>query len=242
MYWLERIIASEVFGIKLTRIDYVGGIRLFWQGDGMTWFLLSMLLVKTLFSIFNIYISDLFAFIAFSLSLWLAYLFPQYEILYYLQWGIFFCLGYIMNKFNLEKKRKSIIYFCSINVFLIGIDRYILCGLDMFVKVFIGTSVFVMFMCVRKIPKIKSLELCGQNSMVIYIIHGLLHYFSYYFLAEIICIKNYFVLLCFMIVLQLLIICMVVLLYTKVNCLHWIQILFYPYKYVVQKSTKKQGN
>lgn len=235
LYWTERIIASEVFGVQLTRSDYAGGISLLWHAVGQTWFLLSMMFVKTVFNILDTYTSDTFAFIMFTLLFWLFYIFPQYKILYYLHWGFFFCLGYIINRQYIEIKKKSIIYIGCINILLIGIDRYILCGTDKFVQVFIGVSIFVMYMCIKRIPNVRLLVLCGKNSMVIFMIHGLTQYFCFYILFDIMHIKVHYILLGFMIILQLLISFLIVELFTRVKYLHWLQIIFYPYQYIVRR-------
>ncbi len=237
LYWFEKVIALKVFGIQLAQSEYTNGVALLWMGDGLTWFLLSMMLVKIVFNLMDTYISDLFAFVVFSLLFWASYIFPQYRILHYLQWGVFFCLGYVMNKYSIEKKQKSILYIGCINMLLIGIDRYALGGLDGFVKIFIGVSVFVMYMCIKKVPRIRLLTLCGKNSMVIYMIHGLSQYVCYYMIAEIFHMRVHFVLLFLMIVLQLLLAFLVIELFTKVRCLHWLQIIFYPYKYIFKKNS-----
>lgn len=235
LYWTERIIASKVFGIQLMRNEYAGGLRLLWTGDGLTWFLLSMMAVKIVFNLLDTYMSDLYAYVVFSLLFWSSYILPQYRILHYLQWGVFFCLGYIMNKYSIEEKKKSILYVGSINMLLIGVDRYILCGLDGMVKIFIGVSVFIMYICIKKVPNIKLLAFCGKNSMVIYMIHGLSQYFCYYMIAEIFHMRVHFIILFLMIVLQLLLAFFIVELFTKVKYLHWIQFIFYPYKYIIEK-------
>ncbi|MCM1175374.1 MAG: acyltransferase family protein [Blautia sp.] len=235
LYWFERAIASGVFGIQLMREEYPGGIELLWRGDWLTWFLLSLMLVKIVFNLLDTYVSDISAFVMFSLFFWLYDIFSC-AVLYYLQWGVFFCLGYIMNRYSVETKRKSILYIGCINLLLFGIERYALCGLDEIVKIFTGVSVFGMYMCIKKIPHIKLLALCGKNSMVIYIIHGLSQYVCYYVITEILHIRVSFILLSFMIVLQLLLAFLVVKLFTEVKYLHWLQIIFYPYKYIVEKK------
>ncbi len=239
-YWVERVAASRILGIQLAQNEYVGGIKLCWAGEGLTWFLLSMMLVKVLFSLLDTYVSDIFAFSVFSVFFWLSYIFPQYKILDYLQWGIFFCFGYAMKKYCIEKMQKSIIYICCVNLLFIGIDRYFLCGLDKFVKVCIGMSVFVIFVYARKIRDIKLLALFGKSSMVIYMVHGLSQYLCYYIISEILHIRIHFVLLSLMIVVQLLIAFLIVILYTRVKYLRWMQIIFYPYKYIMQKRNNNK--
>lgn len=237
LYWAERIAALELFGVQLSRNDYSGGIKLCWAGDGITWFLLSMLLVKIVFNIVDTYKSDIFACIAFSSVFWLSCIF-QLKILYYLQWGTFFCMGYMMNKYQIEKRQKSIMYICGFNLLLIGVERYFLCGLDKFVKIFIGVSVFIIYICIKKVPDMRFLESCGKHSLVIYMLHGLLQYPVYYVAFEILHIKIHLVLLLFIIGLQLLLSYLTVMLFTRVKYLHWMQALFYPYKYITGKRRR----
>lgn len=237
LYWTERIVALEVFGIQLSQNEYSGGIKLSWAGEGITWFLLSMLLAKTLFNILDTYKSDVFACMAFSLVFWLSCIFP-YKILYYLQWGTFFCMGYMINKYQIEKKQNSVIYICCINLLLVGVERYILCGLDKFVKIFIGASVFIIYMCIKRIPDIRFLEPCGRHSLVIYMLHGLLQYPVYYVAFEILHLRVHFVLLLFIIGLQILLAFLTVMLFTRVKYFHWMQALFYPYKYINGKRRR----
>ena len=71
-YWVERVAASRILGIQLAQNEYVGGIKLCWAGEGLTWFLLSMMLVKVLFSLLDTYVSDIFAFSVFSVFFWLS--------------------------------------------------------------------------------------------------------------------------------------------------------------------------
>jgi len=85
LYWFEKVIALKVFGIQLAQSEYTNGVALLWMGDGLTWFLLSMMLVKIVFNLMDTYISDLFAFVVFSLLFWVSYIFPQYRILHYLR-------------------------------------------------------------------------------------------------------------------------------------------------------------
>lgn len=238
LYWAERIIASRIFGLQLARNDYPSAIQLLWTGDSMTWFLLSMLLVKIVFNMLDIYASDVITLSVFSLLFWFSCIFPQNKLFYYLQWGIFFCVGYVIRRYFVDRKWMNIIYIACVNMFLIGVDRYILSGLDKFVKIFVGISIFIMYMSIENIPHNTFLALCGRNSMVIYMINGLSQFVCYYVIVEVIHIKAPIIVLCLIIILQLLLAFTMIGLFTKVKCLQWMQIIFYPYKYL---SEKKEG-
>lgn len=238
LYWAERLIASGIFGLQLARDDYPSGIRLLWMGDSLTWFLLSMMLVKIVFNILDTYTSDVLTVSVFSLLFWLSCIFPQYKLFYYLQWGIFFCVGYVIHRYSIDRKWVNIIYIVCVNLFLIGVDHYILLGLDKFVKIFVGISVFIIYMCFKNIPHSGFMALCGRNSIVIYIIHGLSQYVCYYVIVEVFHINASIIVLCLIIILQLLSAFSVIGLFTKVKYLQWMKIIFYPYKYL---SEKKEG-
>lgn len=145
-------------------------------------------------------------------------------------------MGYVICRYSVDRKRVNIMLVACLNMLLIGVDRYISFGLDKFVKIFVGISIFIMYMCIKNIPHIDFLALCGRNSMVIYMINGLSQYVCYYVIVEMFNIKAPFVVLCFMIVLQLILAFSVIGLFTRVRCLRWIQIIFYPYKYMIEKN------
>lgn len=238
LYWAERTIASVIFGLQLDRNDYPSGIKLLWMGDGATWFLLSMLLVKTVFGILDMCLSKATIVSIFSLLFWLSCIFPQNKLLEYLHWGIFFSIGYVISRWSVKKEWVNVIYVVCINMFLFGIERYILFGVDKFVKIFIGTSIFIMYMYIKNISHMGLLALFGRNSMVIYIVHGLSQYICYYAIVELFHIKVPIIVLGLIIILQILLAFLIIILFTRVRCLHWIQIIFYPYKYMIEKKGK----
>lgn len=238
LYWLERALASNLFGIQLTKeiasLSWQEIFRLSWSGDGLTWFLLSFLLVKTIFSILNKVTSDRIPVICFSVIFWMAFFIPQSRLLNYLWWGIFYVLGYMIHKYDLDKiENRTLVFVLYVNILIFGIVRYAEGNFDILVKLLIGTSVFCIYLLYAQyVPDIKLFMLCGKHSMVIYMVHGLSQFFSFYIISQIFHMQNYFVILFLMLVLQLLFSCVIVQLQAKIKCL---QLIFYPYKYIAKK-------
>ncbi len=85
LYWIERAAASRLPGVHLdqsvTGFSWKELLRLSYGGDGLTWFLLSFMLVRILFNILDTYVSGKAAFICFSILFWIAFAFPQNRIL-----------------------------------------------------------------------------------------------------------------------------------------------------------------
>lgn len=238
LYWLERALASKLFGIQLAKgvseISWKEILRLSWAGDSLTWFLLSILLVKIIFNILDTYTSDIVSFICFSSFFWLSFLFPQNRLFAYLGWGFFFVLGYFIHKYDIEKRNTGIILIICINIIAIGVVRYVECGLDMLVKLLIGVSVFVIYMLYAQyVPDMKPIIFCGKYSMVVYMVHGLSQYVSYFIITLIFNFRFPLVVLSLMLLLQLLFSFVTVMMFTKVK---WLQFIFYPYKFLVKKK------
>ncbi len=87
----------------------------------------------------------------------------------------------------------------------------------------------------RYIPDIKLFILCGKYSMVIYMMHGLSQFLSYYIAVRIFHMQACFGILGLMLFLQLLFSCAAVKAMQKAE---WLQLIFYPYKYMIKKKRK----
>ena len=240
VYWFERIIATELLGVQLTRnvpsFSLKEGIRLLYSGDGLTWFLLSLFIVKSLFDIVVRFTSYSVCGVLFTILFWCGVLFPTCKIWEYLAWGIFFFVGNFIKKKELEIETieiKNILCLFSINFIGIGIVRFVESGLDMLVKLMIGLSIFcILILKQGYIRDLKILKLCGEYSMVIYMVHGFSQYITYFFLTNIVGIENGVWILYLMTILQVALALFVVVCFTKIKWLKWLEIFFYPYKYL----------
>lgn len=231
IYWVEKMAASKILGIQLTQeaaeVSLKEIVRLCWNGEGLSWFLLSMLLVKVIFHILDSYCSGMTAFLSFSVCFWLAYIFPQNQLLRYLGWGIFFTIGYIIHKYDIDKKQKGLIFVFCMNIMALGIERYYGQGLDILVRLLIGPSVFVLYLLYAEyIPNINFLAICGKKSIVIYMIHGLTQYLSFYVIVRMMNIRGGFVTLGLMVLIQLALSFGAAWMSKKVKL---VQFIFYPY-------------
>lgn len=153
----------------------------------------------------------------------------------YLGWGIFYFTGYIVHKYDidsLEREKKHIVCIVSSNLIGIGILKYINSGLDFGVKMLIGMSVFLLLMLnVRGLWKGSIIKLCGKYSMVVYMMHGLCQYICFLVISEYFNIKMPLLLLVSMVMFQIALALSVVFAFKKVRWFHWVEAIFYPYKY-----------
>ena len=239
LYWFERIVAKEILGMQLVS-DTVSFslkecIRLAYAGDGLTWFLLSLLLIKIIFSIVYRFSSYTICGVFFSIMLWTSYFFPQYRIFELLGWGYFFFIGYLFRKQieNIDKDKRKNLYILNVNFLVAGIIRYLELDLDIIVKMMIGIAVFIFCMLYLKyIPCFRVMQYCGKYSLVVYMVHGLSQYISFFCWVDIMGIENGVLVLLLMIVLQTTLSFFIVVCFTKIKWLKWLEIFFYPYKYL----------
>lgn len=241
-YWIERVVAWKLFGMQLLQgepaITLNEIVQICWKVKdlALAWFLLSLLLVKIVFNILDSYISDRFAFASFSLLFWLAYIFPQRQVVYYLSWGVFLAIGYLIRKYHIDKKQSVLMLIVYINFMAVGIVRYLECGLDMIVKLLVGVAVFGIYMqFAQYVPDIKFIILCGRESMILYMVHGLSQYFIFYIIAQIFHIQTSALLLSLLLIVQLLLALLIIKVSAKIR---WIQFIFYPYQYIQQRNNK----
>lgn len=237
LYWFERIAAKELFGMQLDNnvalFSIKECIRLTYSGEGLTWFLLSLLLVKIIFSIIHRFSSYITCGVFFSIMFWAAFFFPEYRFFEFLAWGFFFFVGFILRQQTINGDNRIIIYILNAALLISGIIRYMEIGLDNIVKLMIGISVFIYCIINSKyIPNFRVLECCGRYSLVIYMIHGLSQYVCCFLGSNIMGIKNGVFMLFFMIVLQVFFALLIVECFSKVEWLGWMQFFFYPYNYI----------
>lgn len=107
LYWFERLLAGKVLGINLDRpiqLSFRKIMELCYIGDGASWFLLSLLLIKLLFDMLDKHVPDFVLFSIFSALFWLVEL-KLAHMTDFLAWGIFYYIGYLVNKYGVDKIR-----------------------------------------------------------------------------------------------------------------------------------------
>lgn len=118
LYWAERLLADKLLGITLNDSVYLSireTVKRLYTGDGASWFLLSLLLVKVVFDIMNRYEKETRTLFLFFALFWIS--FSNLKITEFLGWGIFYYIGYLINKYDVDKikggGKKHSIYFLS---------------------------------------------------------------------------------------------------------------------------------
>lgn len=196
------------------------------------WFLLALLLIKVIHGLFEyfkikVYINILFWTIIFMTNI----IFLRYgggiEVLYWLYWGIFYSIGFYMNK-NRFLDKKYIVLIGSFIFLAIGL--MIPGGFEtIHKKFFIGTavSVMILFLSYKMKLRNKIIIYAGRNSMVFYLFHLFLTPGLRVLLMH--CQVKTYMMYIVVEFLGSIVACIILIeLFTKVKFLGWIQYLFYP--------------
>lgn len=248
LYWFEKLIANNILGISLdsqVRSSLTSILALIYTADASTWFLFSLLLIRILSLILRRYLPIIWEPIVFSGFFWLAYLGYGGTLIYYLSWGLFYEIGYFVNKYQIDRSENKtfnlVLSIISMDIVVIGIINLLRQGreeLDPCTKFLIGGGFFVILLiATRNIPKIKIVNFCGEHSMIQYAVHNLCQFVSFYILAKF--VTSPVALILMMIIVQIAIAMTVYICYKKVKWLNWIEIAFYPYAYFHRKSKLK---
>ena len=111
LYYAERLLADRLPGVTLngpvTLSVWELVKRLVIPGEGASWFLLSLLIVKILFDILNRYQKDAVILLIFFALFWLGFFNSKTKFYAqtaeFLGWGIFYDIGYLINKYRVDK-------------------------------------------------------------------------------------------------------------------------------------------
>lgn len=236
---IERIAGKALFGIVgETPIDITlsGFVKRMFISDGTTWFLLSLLLVKTAVRLLDermgaeviLILSVLIVF-----AVWLGW--P--EALIYVRYMPAYVMGYSMYERHIERCKGL-----SIGAVLIvtaSVIYVIILPANILLNNIAGTAFFYIFMMYPKLlPKGNGITLCGKESMVLYAIHVLTEWplliLTQYF------ISNALLFVVMYLAESLAIFVLVYYLYTRVKAFRWMEYLFYPYKLYVRLSNRKK--
>lgn len=238
VYWCERYVAYAVLGVTLTkdmRFSIKSIVELLYIGDGLTWFLLSLMLIRLITNIFRKYSLDMYLTIMYIVLFLMAYLGYGGTVVYYLSWGLFFWIGYMINKCQLEdmkKCKRTGAFLAAFCVMMLGIFLYTKVGLNAYVKLLIGEGLFVVFILItQNMPKIKVINFCGEHSIVLYCMHGVTQYITYMFGSSF--VQNCYLLIVVMLMSQIVITWFVYVIMTRFKLFKWVEVLFYPCKYIL---------
>lgn len=244
LYWFQRLIA-DLSGIPLyepMRYSLESILELLYIGEGMSWFLLSLLFVRFVSIIIRRYLPMILEPIAFFFFFWLSYLGYGGTLIPYLSWGLFYEIGYLANRYEIDKSENKtydlFLSMISLNIATIGIVNLLgqgREGLDSCTNFLIGEGCFiVLIIATRNIPRIKVINFCGEYSMIQYVVHSLCQSASYYLLSKV--FASPAVLILMMVIVQTALAMTICACYKKVKWLNWMEVIFYPYAYFHRKK------
>lgn len=249
LYWIERLIANNLLGISMhnpMRLSLRSILELLYIADSATWFLLAILLIRTVSIICRRYFPAILEPILFSFFVWLAYLGYGGKVTRYLSWGLFYTFGYLINIYKIDQNKsktfKISLTIILLNIIAIGISNLLsrgIEGLNSCAKFLIGTVGFIILLiATRKIPQIKIINFCGKHSMIQFEVHCLSQFVTFYILVKF--FTSPVVLIPMMVIVQIALAMTVYICYKKVKWLKWVEIIFYPYDYFHRKSNLKK--
>lgn len=227
-FWAVKFLVFE----GNNKVALSGLITNVYSGYMSFWFLMALLLIKMIHGLFEYlevkaYVNVFFWIVIFVINIVLLAYGEDIGVLYWLYWGIYYCIGFYMNKYRLLE-RKSVLIVWSI---MFGVIGLILPGEieTIYRKFFIGVAVSVMILLLAYEVKLKNrfIIYAGRNSMVFYLFHlfttpsirALLSHYQ---------ISNYVVYVAVEFIGSVVMCIILIELFSKVSFLHWIQYLFYP--------------
>lgn len=241
-YWLERILAQKCFDVTLIRDsgNSIGQfVRLLYKNEngGAGWFLLSMCCIKIIFELGAKYEKIVYITVLFAVVYWLFNLnILPYAFARYISWGIFFMAGYYMGKYKTVILNEPFVRIWAFMGVMVGLQLLIdMKEVNHIVKYIVGVSVSLLlfsFQCKRAVC-LKPIQWLGRNTLLIFILHRWLQYINFLVWKNV--IGNAAALLATMVLCQIAECYCVYLLYKKVRFLKWIEFIFYPGKFLIQK-------
>ena len=244
VYWLERALAGVLFNVQMVEgaeKTWSEILPLFYMGKGPSWFILALLLIKTVFHIFDYYLSDVWANLILFICFAAYYLGVAKGTFWsWLSYGIFFVVGYYLSKYLCYvEKKKYLVGTASLLMLVLGIKSFVKNGLSLEVKVLVGISVTViLFLILHKKEKKSWCYLLGQNSMVVLMVHWIVQGIMEVVIFNVLNISSAGVGMIMLIISQLIIAVLVIYSYKNVKILYWIEYFFYPWKLWTKKASK----
>lgn len=237
----ERIVASRLWGIEgETKIDLScwGLLSRFIHADGIAWFILSLFLVKVIVKLVSDFLScKVLIVCSFVIVGLMNQMFPDY--VYLVAYMPCYIVGYALK--NCGWKKPSLLINCCGMLFLVGL----------FLNEFFGkgnilgenfAGMLVMFFLLEfssVLADVKFVRLCGEKSMVLYLVHGVTNYPVFYGLM--ILTKNSLFIISLYTIITLLLFKLIVTMYTNFGFFAWVEYFFYPYKLYIRVHGKRKS-
>lgn len=201
--------------------------HLFYNGKWVFWFLLSLLSVKIVHGFFEKNIKNQYICTISFVLIYIISLFTNIKIIYWLSYGLFYHIGYLISKRDILRKYQKFFIIgnlitLTIGLFLIGVVddgiRMLLIGVPI--------SILLFYLFYEK-DCFKYIQICGKYSMVIYLCHTLLTAsIRTIFLS--LGIHNFTILLILGTIMATILSLLVVSIYQKIKIFRFIEYLFYP--------------
>lgn len=230
VYWIARFFASSFLGCQLVdplETEMGELFHLLVAGKSLSWFLLSLLLVRIVFDIVQ-YLGNEYWCLGLFLVIAGINIVVSNRLIVYLSYGLFFSIGYLISRNNVCILKKSVLSCVLLIIFLItlGIGTIFLGKnsiIDLITAVILSTIPFL----IR--PNQEKNYICeiGKNSMLYYITHGIVNGICITLFYSVLSMKYNLVLSIVGVVFQLIVIAIVHIIVENKH-LYWMSYLFYP--------------
>lgn len=224
----ERYLGIAFFGVagqtevSFGRKDIL--IR-FFEGDGMTWFLISLFITKTLFDLLNRIIPSkllniIIGIILFVISFWSINI--ELNIpLWYFKFYLCYEIGwYYSNGIEMNKWRKVLLFACFIIIYFIALKNG---RINILEQVLAGLVIYFIIIDTN-IPRCNIIEYVGKNSMILYLVHYLCHFSLMILLSKL--FTSFYIIMILYFVITFLVYYCVQVANNHIGIVHYV---FYPY-------------
>lgn len=238
LYWLSRFFALNFLGCQLAEpLETKMGemVYLLVAGKALSWFLLSLLLVRIVFDIV-LYLSDHYWCLGFFVLVAVISIFVNNQIIWYLSSGLYFSIGYIISRNKLCVCAKKSLYSAMIIGFMLSLGiGMVYYGDNAFIDLVVAIILSTIPILIN--PKFEKNYICeiGKNSMIYYISHGIVNGICIPFLYSIIGMKYNLVLAVVGVIFQLTVIGVVQRIVENKH-LYWMTYFFYPQRSKIVKK------
>lgn len=208
-------------------------------GKWHLWYLLSLLLIKAIFGLFESKKNKITYSIVLFLLIYASNMIFNFTILEWLSFGIFYTIGFMIHEYKLEANNK-ILLICFISIVLCFLTNILFLKDLNINRVFLGLPLtFILNYYFSKLNSIIKYAYIGKNSLVVYLVHTLftssirvaLDYFG---------INSIFIHVLAGVMLSIILSLAIILVYKKVKIFNWIEYLFYPklFDKIINKNCK----
>lgn len=227
--FFERLIGKGVWGITgetVSELSVCGVFQKLYMYDTVTWFLFSMLVTRSVVRFLHDSFNDYIFLLITMLIVVVFYLFfPTF--LPYVEYMPAYWVGHLIraDKIPLNKFVAMAGGIIWIGLCLVSC----LWGSNVFIENICGVAGFLFLLRhPYLIPKGKFIEICGEDSMVLYFVHGMSQFVILSLAMKY--VQNSIVVFIVYVVATFIMFFGIRCMYMKVNCLSWIEYIFYPKK------------